>query len=216
MRRCTLVFLSCLGLFPLPALGQSGADSAGSRALCWRARAEPRCRSFVVTTLAWEMPMFATKRSFETPYGGQETSTLFPGARLAGTVGWMLNRGNAAYGVAGVWGMANEHAREGFDLRYRRWLANNQILDLGAGYVRVDGDATSFTRLTGRGLSLAAEYGQPNFLALVSRYEAVSAPGGMQHGAYLGARVGSFGAPVALSIGIAAAFALLALAYSGS
>lgn len=202
---------------PGTAFAQETADTTRrTSALCWRARVYPRCRSFLLTTIALEVPMFATRRVYHDAYLS-EASTLFPGPRLTATAGFMVNRGREAYGIAGVWSAANEHARKGAEVRYRRWREGGTILDAGAGVVHVKGDATSFRRLSGSGLALAGEFGQPNFLALVTRYEAVrTSDGSLQHGGYGGVRVGSFGAPIAVALGVAAFIGLFALAYSGS
>ncbi len=202
-----------------PAPREAFDSSSG---LCWRGRALPTCRTFVLTEIGYYAVGAVTQRHFQYTYPtGTGDSVTYRYAedamspQLTAELGMMQNTGpRTALGATIVLGFGTGGADVGLKGRYRRWLSpSGMALDLGAGVMsgtlqQANGDVRS------PGLTMDAALNVADYGALVVRTDIQRSRGQTAHALFGGVRLGSRPAAAGSVLLVAGFFALVAL-FSG-
>src|SRR5688500_6341522 len=149
IRRSVILILLC-------AAG-AGAQASDTSSVCWRAQTLAKCKSWIVTNVAVELPIPEGYRQSSTDFPRNETyrGDVFP-MRVAYTIGIM---GNATWKHAA--GGSITIFDSGFgrvEGRYRRWTEQNSYgLDFSAGFMRGRvGGRSNLPRMTTGGVTASA------------------------------------------------------------
>jgi hypothetical protein len=190
------------------------AQNPGASSTCWRARPLSKCKSWIITEAALEMPAASSTAKHlyaATADGSGYVSADFE-TRLAFTFGAMVNSG-ARQAFGGTVSMLNGDLPGRIEARYRGWLGPEHGVDLSAGFARTtvrgvyDPD-----ELQARGITASAGI-SGTYIGADARLDLMRASDGrVIHGIYVTARTGSRAAPIAVATGFVlyiAAFALL-------
>ena len=190
------------------------AQNPDTSSVCWRARPLSKCKSWIITEAALEMP--AASSTAKHLYVGTADGSGYVSAdfetRLAFTVGAMKNSG-ATQAFGATVSMLNADLPGRIEARYRRWLGPEHGVDLSAGFAhaRVRG-LYDPDELQARGITASAGI-SGTYIGADARLDLMRASNGrVIHGAYVTARTGSRAAPIVTASGfvlLIAAFALL-------
>jgi hypothetical protein len=203
-----IAMLFTLGATESAVAQPEDAPAPNGRMLCWRARPEPRCRSYLVTELGFEL--IARSTSVLRSSGSSAVRSDDFDARFSGTLGGMANRGpDNALGL--VVAIMTDYRAPAFRLesRYRRWLGPTKGLDLAAGIVRKplrDDTQGAIRHAVGLTAAIGVERG---YFGADARVDWLRDNGRPVVGGFVGLRAGSRAAPVATAAVTLAILALL-------
>jgi len=200
------------------------AQNPDTSSVCWRARPLSKCKSWIITETALEMPAASTaaKHLYAATTDGSGYISADFEARFAFTIGAMMNSG-ARQAAGATVSMLNDDLPGRIEARYRRWLACPEDrqgrgscahgIDLTAGFARArvrgvyDPD-----ELQARGITASAGI-SGTYMGADARVDLMrTADGRAIHGIYVTARTGSRAAPIVTASGfvlMVAAFAML-------
>ena len=109
-----------------------GISSVGAAQVCWRARPEATCKSWIITEAIAEVPVISTSGTYRVPGGPLiERRDLQP--RFVVTGGMMFNTSpDRALGFTASASTSSTRV----EARHRRWLGQTTGVDLNAGLAR--------------------------------------------------------------------------------
>ncbi len=195
----------------------SFAPAAQTRApFCFRGRALPRCRAFLLTEVGYYQRAVSTEQL----YPDSERSRSIPelDSHLSWDVGYMknLDRSKAVGGTV-MLGTGDAGIRAAAKARHRWWISNDLAggdgtvdLSLGVlsaglrspGTAPADNPGTGFSYVTrGVGLTGEATLGYGDYIGVSVRAEVLRANGRTATAAFGGVRLGSYPAVAASTIG---------------
>jgi hypothetical protein len=185
------------------APGQIDTNVASVRpgGMCWmRARPAPRCRTFLVTEVGVETPLYSTAARAGSFGGANELLIPHFETRILFTVGGMVNRGqNSAIG--GTVSVDNRDPNgvvpSRLELRYRRWREK-------AG-VDVSGGVTQYARhgqRSGQGLTAAAGL-ELGYVGIDARVDVLKSGDRAMVGGFVGGKATSLAAPLVVAGAVA-------------